>query len=284
VFSLDFVYCDTYSTISKESPMKRIILRFSVIVISVYLLGCVYMYLNQEQFIFLPTKIPASQRLSYTIPSEECVIPVNGAKLSAIHFKVPNPKGVIFFLHGNAGNLLRQGVHAKFYTSLGYDFFSFDYRTYGKSTGELNGEKQFFDDVRAVYKYVKTRYNEKQITVIGYSLGTGSAAMIASENNPKKLALIAPYYSLSKMTVHRYKILPTFLLKYPFDTYRYLEKTKAPVFLVHGDQDEVLPFEGSLELAKLLKKGDQFVPIKGQMHNFFEDNSLFRQSMSNFLK
>jgi len=263
--------------------MKKILLRTLSGLIIVYLLVCGFMYFTQEDFIFHPTKLSANHKLKFSIPFEEVTIPVNEAKLNAVYFKVPHPKGVIFFVHGNAGNVLDQEVPAEFYTQLGYDFYTFDYRGYGKSTGEISNEEQFYTDVQANYNYLKAKYAEKDISVIGYSVGTASAAMVTQRNNPGKLVLIAPYYSLIDMTMRDYSFLPTFILKYKFETNRFLEKIKKPVLLIHGKIDDVLPFEGSLMLSRLLDKDDEFVPIKNQGHNDFEENKLFSTKISEFL-
>lgn len=264
--------------------MKKFLLRFLAASLIVYTAGCAYMFFFQEDFIFHPEKLASNSKLTFSIPFQEVKLPVKGAVLNGALFKSIESKGLVFFLHGNAGNLLDQNEAANFYTKLGYDFFTFDYRGFGKSSNEISSEEQFFDDIQAAYNYIKKIYKESSINVIGYSVGTASAAMITSRNNPSKLVLIAPYYSLVDMTVRNYKIVPTFLLEYKFETHKYLEQIKKPVLLVHGDQDDVLPFECSLELSKLLDEDDRFLPIKGQDHNHFEENEIFKSTVRDFLK
>lgn len=264
------------------NTMKKLILRFFATILIVYIAGCAYMFFFQEDFIFHPKKLASDSKLTFSIPFQEVKIPVKGAVLNGALFKTVASKGLVFFLHGNAGNLLDQNEAANFYTNLGYDFFTFDYRGFGKSSSEISSEEQFFDDIQAAYNFIKKSYKESAINVVGYSVGTASAAMITSRNNPSKLMLIAPYYSLVDMTVRNYKIVPTFLLEYKFETNKYLEHLKKPVLLVHGDQDEVLPFDCSVALSKLLDKDDCFLAIKGQGHNGFEENEIFKSAVSQF--
>lgn len=264
--------------------MRKIIFRSFGVLFIIYVLGCGYMFFFQEGFIFHPEKISQTSKIKFNIPFEEINLKMEGATLNCAYFKIKNPKGLVFFLHGNAGNIMDQENAANFYTRLGYDFFAMDYRGFGKSTGEISSEKQFFDDIQLAYNFVKKSYQEKEIIVIGYSVGTGPASMIASQNHPKKLVLIAPYFSMKYMLSQKYKIVPSFLLKYPFETNKYLEEIKNPVLLVHGDKDAVIPFEASLLLSKLLKKGGEFYPIEGQDHNFFEKNKLFEHKITEFLK
>lgn len=263
--------------------MKKFLLRIFGFLLILYVIVCGYMYYTQESFIFHPEKLSQSMKLNYSIPFEEVSIPVIDAEISGVYFKVPNSKGLIFFLHGNTGNLLDQEEHAKFYNQMGFDFFALDYRGFGKSTGKIKSEKQFFNDIQIAYNFVQKEYAEKDITVVGYSVGTCAASMITKTNNPNKLILIAPYYSLSDMTVRRYKILPTFLLKYKFDTYKYLESNKNEILLIHGTDDETLPFEGAQQLSLLLDANDEFLPLKNQGHNNFEENVLFRSKVEAFL-
>ena len=264
--------------------MKKFLKRILIVVIILYIGGCGYMYFMQEKFIFNPTTLGETEQLNYTGDFKELTFKTeDNNSISAVLKINKNSKGLIFYLHGNRGNLNDQVEVSEFYSNLGFDFFTMDYRSFGKSTGELINEEQFFSDVELVYDSIKKLYDESTIRIIGYSVGTGSAAMLASKNTPKSLTLMAPYYSLVQMTVNRYKIIPTFLLKYPFETYKYLQDVKCPVEIIHGTNDDVLPFSGSVQLSKLLKPQDSFIQIKGQGHNRFEENKEFIDAMKAFL-
>ncbi len=261
---------------------KRLILVLTIL----YFIFSSYLYFMQESFIFNPKKLSSNYEIDFQLEGEEITLKVNDkTRLSAIlcftHQK--KKKGLVFFLHGNSGNLTNQKQPAKFYTDLGYDFFTLDYRTFGKSTGELIDEKQFYADVTFAYLEMKKIYTEDSIIVIGYSIGTASAAMITATQNPSKLVLIAPYYSLIDMMQRRYPFVSSFLLKYKFQTNEYLKQIKHPVLIVHGDKDDVLPFDGSLKLSALLNEKSQFVAIKGLNHNDFEFNDTYISTLKNFL-
>jgi pimeloyl-ACP methyl ester carboxylesterase len=91
---------------------------------------------------------------------------------------------LIFYLHGNAGSLNTWGEVAKRYTELKYDVFMLDYRGYGKSEGSIHSQKQFHEDIQMAYDEMKKTYKESNIVVLGYSIGTGPAAKLASLNHP----------------------------------------------------------------------------------------------------
>src|SRR5690606_34811711 len=107
-----------------------------------------------------------------------------------------------------------------------------------------------------------------------------AAAKLAAENKPKLLILQAPYYSLGDLMQSLYPFVPSFLLKYKFDTYRFVQQTSAPVALFHGLQDEII-YPGSSEKLKAhLKPTDSVVLLKGQGHNGMNDNPAFRRELA----
>jgi pimeloyl-ACP methyl ester carboxylesterase len=126
-------------------------------------------------------------------------------------------------------------------------------------------------------------YDEDKIIVLGYSIGTGPAAKLASTNNPKMLILQSPYYSLTDVVKHTVPIVPPFLLKYKLETYQYLKDCKMPVVLIHGDQDEVIPYSQSLKLKPLLKKSDVLITLAGQPHNGMTFNPDYAKEIQKIL-
>ena len=258
--------------------LKKLIKWMFLLCVSLYILGCTYLYFEQEHIIFHPNKIPVGYQFKFKIPFEEMYIKTSdNVKLNCLLFKSQEKesKGLVFFLHGNAGNLNDQAAPAEFYTRLGYDFFVMDYRTFGKSGGEIESEEQFYSDIKLAYSEMKKRYKEESISIFGYSIGTGPAAMLASISKPKQLVLIAPYYNMMDMALERYKLVPELILEYKFETNRFVRETTVPIAIFHGEKDDVIPFHSSTRLAKLLKKTDRFVPLKNQDHNLFEQNEVF---------
>ena len=71
---------------------------------------------------------------------------------------------------------------------------------------------------------------------------------------------------------HAYPIIPTFLLKYKFDTYQYIKECKIPIVIFHGDQDEVTYYNSSTKLKEFLKRVDKLITLNGQGHNGITDN------------
>lgn len=259
-------------------------IRITFLLLAVYIILCCIVYAFQEKMIFFPEKLDKCYQFDFSNDHEEIFIEVEeGVLLNGILFKSGSPMGLIFYLHGNAGSLRSWGGAAQFYTDLGYDVFMVDYRGYGKSDGKIESGEQFLSDMQKSYDEIKKRYTEKSIIVLGYSIGTGPAAHLASKNDPKLLILQAPYYSMADMLRHTYPIFPPFLLRYKFNTYEYLEGSKMPVIIFHGDQDEVIYYGSSVKLSKHFKEDDRLITLTGAGHNGMSYNTDYQKEMKNIL-
>ncbi len=252
---------------SKSWPhtLKRITQRALLALVIAWAVVAALVYWQQEKLIFHPVPLPADYR--FTVPGvEEASVPVAGATLSALHFRLPDPKGVVFFLHGNSGNLDSWLTSVEFYRRANFDLFILDYRGYGKSSGKIESEAQLHEDVRAAWKFIAPRYAGKKIVVYGRSLGTGLAAELASEIQPDLTVLVSPYLSLNAMAQLRYPWLPAFINRYPMHTDQWLPGIRTPVLIVHGDIDGVIPLEQGQALAAV-RPGTELVVVPGAGHN-----------------
>jgi pimeloyl-ACP methyl ester carboxylesterase len=241
-----------------------------------YILLCILVYFIQERLIFYPQKIPATYKFEFDQPFEELYCRTTGnILLHGLLFKAGSSKGLVFYLHGNAGSLESWGQIAKTYTDLQYDLFMLDYRGYGKSEGSISSEKQFYEDVQLAYNSLKQKYNENKIILLGYSIGTAAATKLASVNQPRLLILQAPYFSLTDMMSHSFHIFPSFILKYKFATNTFFKDCKMPVVIFHGNKDEVIYYGSSLKLKGLFKPADTLITLEDQGHNGMSDNPAY---------
>jgi pimeloyl-ACP methyl ester carboxylesterase len=264
--------------------MQKMIVKAIIIIAIVYFLICALLYVFQENLIFYPQKLAKDYRFGFSQPFEELHITTSDkTRLHGLLFKADSSKGVVFYLHGNAGALDSWGEVARTYTGLNYDVFLLDYRGYGKSEGAISGQDQLFGDIQTVYDTLKARYAENNIVVLGYSIGTGPACKVASVNNPALLILQAPYYSLTDMMRHTYPIIPTFILKYKFETNNYLKNCKSPVVIFHGNRDEVIYYGSSVKLRSHFKQQDTLITLEGQSHNGITDNPVYQTELQRIL-
>ncbi len=264
--------------------MRKVLFKIVIILLTVCIVICVALYFFQEKILFYPNKLAKNYQFHFDQPSYELNIITSDKKtLSGILFKADSSKGLIFYLHGNAGTLDSWGTIAKTYTDLHYDVFMLDYRGYGKSEGSINNEKQFFEDAQTAYDSLKNRYDENKIVVLGYSMGTGPATKLASTNHPKLLILQAPYYSMTDMMKHTFPLIPTFILKYKLQTNEYIKNCKMPIVIFHGNADEVIYYGSSLKLKKFLKSTDTLITLNGQGHDGITDNPDYKKNMQKIL-
>jgi pimeloyl-ACP methyl ester carboxylesterase len=247
--------------------MKISLKIFTGLIILLVIIGGL-LFVFQEKMIFFPQKLDKEYQFNFNQKFEEINIKINdGVSLNGLLFKADSTKGLIFYLHGNARSLKDWGLVAETYTSLNYDIFIPDYRGFGKSEGAIKNQRQIFNDVQIAYDEMLKSYQENKIIVLGYSIGTGPAAKIAATNKPELLILQAPYYNLTDLMEHAFPIIPTFILKYKFETEKYIKDCKMPVVIFHGDQDEVIYYGSSLKLKEHFKKQDTLITLKGQGHN-----------------
>ncbi len=249
-----------------------------------YVLLCCLAYFIQEKLIFFPQKLNNDYRFNFPQRFEEIRIETDDDQiLHGLLFKAKNPRGLIFYLHGNAGSLAGWGEVASIFTDLNFDLFMLDYRGYGKSTGSIQNEKQLLQDVQTAYSEMLKLYDEEKVIVLGYSIGTGPAAMLGATNNPKMVILQSPYYSLADVVKQTVPVIPVFLLRYKLETNRYLKECRMPVVLIHGDSDEVIPYSQSLKLKSVFKSSDMLITLPGQTHNGMSSNPDYQKTIKKIL-
>lgn len=263
--------------------MKQKLIKAVLFISGTLILLCSLLYFFQEKLIFHPDTLEKGYTYNFPQAFEELNIPVDDkTTLNGLLFKADTPRGLIIYLHGNAGSLASWGTVAKPYTDLNYDIFIYDYRGYGKSGGAISSEEQLFADNQKVYDYLR-RYLYQQTIIIGYSIGTGMAAKLAAAKPPDLLILQAPYYSMTDLIQHTFPLIPSFLLKYKFETYKILSNSSFPIVLIHGDQDEVIYYQSSEKLLKGLKPADRLIILKGQGHNGMTDNPDYLKEIKSLL-
>ncbi|PWB26151.1 alpha/beta hydrolase [Flavobacterium sp. HTF] len=253
--------------------------------VAIYILIISYVYFNQVGMVFQSASLPKNYQFDYKQQYEELNIKsFDNVNLNGLLFKAEKSKGLVFYLHGNAGTLETWGSIAKIYTDSGYDIFILDYRSFGKSEGEIKNEEQLNKDVAIVYKNLCQRYPENKIIITGYSIGSGLAAVLASQNKPKALILQSPYYSFSELSGSRVPFFPNFMKKFRLETFEYLPKIKAPIYIFHGMEDQLIPFSNSVRLNKLLKSDGHFYPLKNQEHIGMNENQDFQNQLKIILQ
>jgi len=238
-------------------------------------------YFNQEKILFYPQKLTTDHTFNYNETFDEIFITTKDKiKLHGLLFKADSSRGLVFYLHGNAGSLNTWGRVAKPFLVNNYDCFILDYRGYGKSEGEISSERQLLEDVNLVYQELIKKYQEDEVIIVGYSIGTALAAYLASINNPAKLILKAPYNNMTYMLELYYGWLPTSWLRYKLTTDEYLLAADLPVIIFHGDEDRLIPYECSVILKETFDGDDILITLHKQDHHDISGNSDYIKSIN----
>lgn len=243
-----------------------------LILLSLYIGLCLFLYFFQHLFFFRPERLAHSFQYKYPFPFEELNFDMeDGGRINAIHFKVPNSRGVVYYLKGNSKSIKGWGKFAKDFVSNGYDFFMMDYRGFGKSSGKRSQDRMF-NDAQYIYKWLSQSYPEDKIILYGRSWGSGIAARIASWNKPALLVLDSPYFSFVYNTNRYLFFLPTrWILRYDIRTDHYLKITTCPVHIIHGTKDRLISFSQSEKLKALYPDKITLHGIEGARHNNLPD-------------
>lgn len=261
------------------------IVKIAIIFLGFMILLYGLMYFMQEKFVFRATKLPQNYNFNFNYDFEEHYFEMpDGKKINALLFKSENSKGLVFYLHGNADALNYWGDIAPTYTKHNHDILIIDYRGYGKSEGSIKSEQQLYDDIQNIYKQMCKNYNEQNIVVIGYSIGSGIASHISANNNPGRLILLSPYFSLESLANKHYPFFPKFLIRYKFPTNENIPQIKCPITLFHGKNDALIPPEHSKNLIKLCKPDDELILLDNQIHGGMNDNYVYKEKLGFLLK
>lgn len=259
--------------------------KIGIVLVAIYALLTLLAYSFQEKLIFIPSKMPLNHQYDFCQNFEEFYLTAeDGAKLNAVHIKQDNAKGVVLYFHGNSGNISHLNHVANLLEQKGYDAFLVDYRTYGKSSGEMS-EDALKKDAQLFYNHALTKYDEDEIILYGRSFGTGIATGLAASNTPKKLILESPFYSAVELGKHRFPIFPiTWLSQYRFPSNEYVKQIKCPIFVFHGTDDSIIPYQQAERLYKAIPGADKkMYRIEGGGHNYLQDFDVFKAGMNEVL-
>lgn len=246
-----------------------------LVVLAIYFVVSVLLYYFQDFLLFKPEKLPKEFQFLYENQDvEEYNLETrDGAIINGLHFKVKHPQGVVLYLKGNSKSIKGWGKFAVDFTRHNYDVIMVDYRGFGKSTGKRSQEA-IKHDLQYIYNKIRERVSEQYIILYGRSLGSGFATKLASMNHPKMLILDAPYYSLERVTARYAPFMPlSLILKYPLPTHKWMKYVDCPIHIIHGTDDQLIPFKSSVKLSEIKPKLTRLYPVIGGGHknmNTFE--------------
>jgi uncharacterized protein len=208
---------------------------------SLYVGFTALMYVAQRSLLYFPEAVRTAPAAAGLPQAEEVVLDTaDGEKVIVWHVPPREGKPVVVYFHGNGGAMRLRVDRFQRIAAAGVGLIALSYRGYGGSTGRPT-ETGLIEDARAAYAYAAARYPGR-IALWGESLGTGVAVALAAEKAVTRVILDAPYSSTLDVAADLYWFIPVrFLMKDQFRSDQRIKRVTAPVLILHGEGDTVIP-------------------------------------------
>jgi abhydrolase domain-containing protein 17 len=230
-----------------------------VTVVLAYVVFAAFAWLVSDRMIFQPP--PASYRAG-RLPI--VMLPTDGGSIATLY--LPNPRAAItvLYAHGNAEDLGQVAPWLEELRRAGFAVLAFDYRGYGMSTGGPPSAAGATSDMETVYHHaVETlKIPPSRLVLYGRSVGGGPATDLAARVPIGGLVLESAFVSA-------FRVLTKVSLL-PFDRFhnlRHIRQVHAPVLVIHGTADEVIPLSHGRRLYDAANQPKQALWVEGAHHN-----------------
>lgn len=226
------------------------------------------MYFGQRRFLYFPEHGRTSPAAAGLAHVSEIVIPTpDGEKLIAWYGKGRPGQPTLLYLHGNGGSLaFRSGTMRK-YLDDGRGMLMLAYRGYSGSTGSPSEAANVADAKLAYETLIHDGVKPDDIILYGESLGSGVAIQVAKEKKVEGLILDAPYTSILELASAQFPWLPvSLLLEDRYESIKYIHDVHVPIFIMHGDADEVVPVEMGRRLFAAANEPKDMKVVPGGGH------------------
>lgn len=224
----------------------------------------------------------SQQRFLIYVPDRNRVDPKQHGLSKVDEIKLRTPDGIeligwygaaqpgqptLLYFHGNAGNLLARAGRIGEYMARGRGMFMLSYRGYGGSGGNPTEANNVADAALAYESLIEQGIPPSDIILYGESLGSGVALQLAAKRDVGGIILDAPYTSIADVGALVYPFLPVkTLILDRYDSMAHIGRINAPLLIVHGDRDELIPIEMGRKLFKEAPEPKQFAAIEGAGH------------------
>jgi fermentation-respiration switch protein FrsA (DUF1100 family) len=236
--------------------------------LSLYAAAVAVMYFAQRRFIYFPDPLrtlPAAAGLPDV--SERIIATPDGEKIIAWYGKARAGEPTLLYFHGNGGALELRNERIRKYLDRGRGMFMMSYRGYSGSTG-LPSEAANVADAKLAYEaLIKEGVAPENILLYGESLGSGVAIQVAAERKVAGLILDSPYTSIAELAQQLYPWLPVgLLLEDRYDSIRHIGDVHAPLFILHGEADDIIPVAMGRRLFEAANEPKEINTLPGAGH------------------
>jgi fermentation-respiration switch protein FrsA (DUF1100 family) len=256
----------------------------------IYLLLALVLYLAQERMLFLPQvpgrAIEATPGLLGFEYSDVLLRTADNVSLHGWYVPAPERRGVLLFLHGNAGNISHRLDSIAIFRSLGLDTLIIDYRGYGRSEGKASERGVYLDAEAAWHHLVGERQEDPaRIVIFGRSMGGAVAAWLSTRYRAAGVIIESCFTSAVDLAEQLYPFMPVrSLARIEFPAGEYVALSRNPVLVVHSRDDEIIPFTMGQALFAAAPEPRALLQISGD-HNggFLTDRDRYRSGLLGFI-
>jgi uncharacterized protein len=266
--------------------LTKLAVRCAVLGLALYIGAAAVMYVYQRNLQYHPNSVvydPAKLGLD-AVESLKLDTP-DGEKIMAWYRKASAGRPTILYFHGNGGGLSNRSEKIRYFTGRDFGFLGVSYRGYEGSTGSPS-ETGLIIDATAAYDWLVAQgIAPKDILVIGESLGTGVAVQLAAVKPVGAVALESPYANAVDIGAEAYWYLPVrWLMKDQFRSSDHIAKVAAPLLVIHGKQDTLIPFAQGQELFDIANEPKQMNAVEGAGHDLSYDQATWDAEITFFEK
>ena len=244
-----------------------------VIAVCCYVGFAAMLYFAQRSLMYFPDRThttPAETGLPEA--TEVPLTAADGVPIRVWHVPPQGGNPVVLYFHGNGGALRYRVERFRKLLTAGIGLIALEYRGYGGLSGSPS-EQGLIRDAEAAYAYAAAHYPAQQIVLWGESLGCGLAIALAAEKPVGRVILEAPFTSALAIAERRYWYLPVrLLMKDQFRSDRRIKKVTAPLLILHGAHDRVIPFAMGERLFELANKPKHIVRFLDGGHEDLDEN------------
>jgi uncharacterized protein len=231
------------------------------------------MYVFQRSLMYFPDARRTLPALAGLPQAEEVhLTSSDGEKLIAWHVAPRAGKPLVIYFQGNAGGLDLRVGRFRWLIADGTGLLALCYRGYGGSTGRPS-EVGLIRDAAAAYDFAAARYAPSRIVPFGESLGTAVAIALAADHKVAGVILDAPFTSAADVGAAAYFFAPVrWLIKDAWRSDRRVGQIHAPVLVLHGERDRVVPIRFGERLFALANEPKHMVRFPAGGHVNLDDH------------
>lgn len=257
-------------------------MRWLTIAVATYAVVITLLYFGQRRLMYLPDRARPDPTLAGAPELAEVALATSdGLSLLAWYRPAADGRPTLVYFHGNAGSLALRADKVRPFLEAGYGVLLPSYRGYSGNPGRPD-EQGLYRDGRAALAFLADNgVPADRIALYGESLGTGVAVQLATEGRVGALVLEAPFTSMAAAAQYHYPWVPAiWLVRDRFDNLNKIKRVHAPVLIVHGDADQVVPTAMSRRLYEAAEEPKSFKILNGAGHDNNHDFGLAAETLA----